>query len=118
MRPHLGSPNKQGMRARRGTCLMKGASAGRRDKTTHRIQPELRLEKGQRGQIRPHSAAALGDQDDEGGWLKLGLLEGNGKGLCRHSRQPRQCSPVDGSDIGPEEGALLKLGLLKGDEEG
>ena len=40
-------------------------------------------ERGQEG------AAALGDHDDEGGWLKLGLLEGNGKGLCRHSRQPR-----------------------------
>jgi hypothetical protein len=50
-------------------------------------------------EIRPHSAEALGDQEDEGGRLKLGLLEGDERGLCRRRR-------------------TAQLGLLEGDKEG
>ena len=63
-------------------------SVGRRDTTTLGIRPESRLEKGD--EMRPHSAEALGDQDDEGAPpdegapLKLGLLEGGEEG-CTES---------------------------------
>ena len=60
---------------------------------------------------RPHSAEALGDQDDEGGPLKLGLLEGDedGWGESLGDEDGELECPVEGSDDGPEEGALLKL---------
>ena len=52
-------------------------------------------------------AEALGKEDDEGGPLKLGLLEDDERGLCPDA-------------VGEEDdgGGPLKLGLLEGDEEG
>ena len=70
---HSGTP-EQGRRARTGMGM------GRREKTTLRIGPELSLGK----EIRPHLAEAPGNQ------VKLGLIEGDKRGLYRRSRRPRQ----------------------------